>query len=161
VVGVDLSPSMIRLAQQYNHQPDRCRYSVNASPDLARFPTGSFDFILSYLTLQHIPPRFTKRYLREFVRVVTRGGMICFQLPSAPATVSTARRVAVSRAKSAVRALLARIGVGNGARMAMYGISCEAVGRLLEEAGGRLVNVGRADDFTPGWTGYRYIATKE
>lgn len=161
VVGVDLSPSMIRLAQQYNRRPDRCRYSVNASPDLARFPTGSFDFVLSYLTLQHIPPRYTKRYLREFVRVATRGGMLCFQLPSAPAAVSVALRVPVWRAKSAARALLARIGLGNGARMAMYGISCEAVGRVLREAGGRLVDVSRVDDFTPGWKGYRYMATKE
>jgi SAM-dependent methyltransferase len=161
VVGVDLSPSMIRLAQQYNRKPDRCRYVVNATADLALFPTGYFDFVLSYLTLQHIPPWYTKRYLREFVRVVSQRGMICFQAPSAPSTVSAALRVPVWRAKSAVRALLARIGVGNGARMAMYGISCDVVDAVLQEAGGRLVDVRRVDDFTPGWKGYRYIATKE
>jgi len=161
VVGVDVSPSMIRLAQQHNRQPDRCRYFVNASPDLARFPTGHFDFVLSYLTLQHIPPRYTKRYLREFVRVVTTGGMICFQLPSAPAAVWAALRVPVWRAKGAVRALLARIGVGKGAKMAMYGIGSATVDRFLHEAGGRLVDVSRVDDCTPGWKGYRYVATKE
>lgn len=161
VVGVDLSPSMIHLAQHYNSEPSRCHYIVNTSPDLARLPSESFDFVLSYLTLQHIPPRYAKRYLNEFVRVVSRGGVICFQLPSTPAGMSAALRVLASRPKSAVRALLARIGVGNGARMAMYGISCETVGSILQKAGARLVDRRSADDFTPGWKGYCYIATKE
>jgi len=161
VVGVDLSPAMIGLAQQYNRRPDRCRYAVNAGPDLARFATSSFDFVLSFLTLQHIPPEYAKRYLREFVRVVRGGGTICFQLPSAPTALSTALRVPVWRAKSAVRALLARLGIGSGARIAMYGISRDAVCHLLQQAGGRLVDVTRADECTPGWLGYRYIVTKE
>src|SRR6266480_1580790 len=69
VVGVDVSPSMIDLAQQYNRHAERCRYCVNATADLARFPTEHFDLVLSYLTLQHIPPRYTKQYIREFVRI--------------------------------------------------------------------------------------------
>jgi len=161
VVGVDLSPSMIRQAQQYNRRRDGCRYLVNDSPDLARFSSGYFDFVLSYLTLQHIPPRYAKRYLQEFVRVVSSSGTICFQVPSAPAAVSDALRMPVWRAKGTVRALLARLGIGSGAKIAMYGISRDSVCRLLEEAGARLVDVAPADEFTPGWRGYRYIATKE
>jgi len=73
VVGIDLSPEMVRLAQTHNRTPDRCRYLVNAAPDLAMFPTKSFDLVLSYLTLQHMPPRYTTRYLREFVRIARLG----------------------------------------------------------------------------------------
>jgi len=160
VVGVDLSPSMINLAQQYNGHPNRCSYWVNACADLARFADGAFDLVLSYLTLQHMPPRYTKQYIREFMRVVSRGGIVCFQLPAAPAG-SAAVRVPVWRLKSAVRALLARIGIGNGAGIAMYGVSRGAVARTLQQSGGRLLEVTRVDAFTPGWEGYRYIASKE
>jgi SAM-dependent methyltransferase len=161
VVGVDLSPSMIDLAQKYNRHPERCHYYVNASADLARFPTGSFDLVLSYLTLQHIPPRYTKRYIQEFLRVATTGGLVCFQLPTRPAAASDVIRVPVWRLKSGVRALLARIGVGNGARIAMYGVTREAVRRILQESRGRLLDLTRVDGLTPEWEGYRYVASKE
>ena len=161
VVGVDLSPSMIDLARKYNRHPERCHYYVNASADLPRFPAGSFDLVLSYLTLQHIPPRYTKQYIQEFMRVTTRGGLVCFQLPTRPAAASYVVRIPVWRLKSGVRALLARIGVGNGARIAMHGVSREAVQRILQESGGRLLDLTRVDGLTPEWEGYRYVASKE
>ena len=75
--------------------------------------------------------------------------------------MSAAVRVPVWRLKSAIRALLARIGVGNGASIAMYGVNRAAVQRLLQESGGRLLDVTRVDAFTPEWKGYRYVASKE
>ena len=160
VVGVDLSPAMVRLAQAHNRAPDRCRYVVNAAPNLGIFPTGSFDLVLSYLTLQHMPPRYSTRYLREFVRVARTGGIICVQLPTSPTTPLAAVRVPVWRAKNAVRALFARLGIGQGAKMGMYGLNRMTVCDLLREAGSRLENVTPADQFTPGWTGCRYVAIK-
>lgn len=161
VVGVDLSQEMIRLAQAHNRAPDRCRYVVNASAELAMFPSGSFDLVLSYLTLQHMPPRYSTSYLREFVRVARLGGIICVQLPAATATFSEALRVPIRNARNSLRALLARFGIGGGAEMAMYGLSRVTVRDLLRDAGARLEQVMPADHFTPGWTGYRYIATRE
>jgi SAM-dependent methyltransferase len=160
-VGVDLSHEMVRLAQAHNRAPHRCRYVVNAAAGLAMFPSGSFDLVLSYLTLQHMPPRYSLSYLREFVRVARRGGIICVQLPAAPATPSEALRVAIRNARNSVRALLARLGIGRGAKMAMYGVSRVTVRDQLLEAGAHLEDVMPADHFTPGWTGYRYIAIKE
>ena len=161
VVGVDVSHEMVHLAQAHNGAPDRCRYVVNAAADLAMFPTGSFDLVLSYLTLQHMPARYSTSYLREFVRVARTGGIICVQLPTAPATPSEALRVATRNARNSVRALLARLGIGRGAKMAMYGVRRVTVRDLLRDAGARLEAVWPADQFTPGWTGYRYIAIKE
>lgn len=160
VVGVDLSPAMVRLAEAYNRAPDRCRYVVNAAANLAMFPTGSFDLVLSYLTLQHIPPGLSTSYLREFVRVTRTGGIICVQLPAAPATVAAAARMSVRRARNAVRALLARGGIGRGANSGMYGLNRMTVCDVLRDAGGRIENVTPANQFTPGWTGYRYVANK-
>jgi len=161
VVGVDLSHEMVRLAQAHNRAPDRCRYVVNAAADLAMFPTGSFDLVLSYLTLQHMPPRYSTRYLREFVRVARTGGIICVQLPARPPTLVATLHVRLWRAKNAVRALVARLGIGQGARVAMYGVDRSTVRDLLRESGARLEAVWAAEQFTPGWTGYRYIAIKE
>jgi SAM-dependent methyltransferase len=160
VVGVDLSATMVRLAEEHNRAPTRCRYVVNAAPDLAQFPTGYFDLVLSYLTLQHIPPRYSTCYLREFVRIARRGGTICVQLPAAPTNRSAALRVSVSYVRNTLRAVLARVGIGRGARAEMYGVSPERVRKVLRDAGAQLEDMTPADHYTPGWTGYRYVAIK-
>jgi SAM-dependent methyltransferase len=81
-IGVDIAPSMIELAREYNRFGDRCQYHVNAADDLRLFEDGRFDFVYSNIVLQHIPPEYSARYIRDFVRVLTPGGMAVFQLPS-------------------------------------------------------------------------------
>ena len=160
VVGVDLSATMVRIAEAHNRAPGRCRYLVNAAPSLAQFPTGSFDLVLSYLTLQHIPPLYSTSYLREFVRVTRTGGTICVQLPAAPTTRSAALRVSLSHARNTLWAVLGRVGIGGGARAGMYGVSRETVRDVLRDAGAQLEDVTPADQDTPRWTGYHYVAIK-
>ncbi len=82
--GVDIAPSMIRLARRYNRHGRRCRYVMNESDDLRAFEDGSFDFVYSFLVLQHMRPDFAKRYIREFLRVLAPRGMLVFQIPSEP-----------------------------------------------------------------------------
>lgn len=83
VVGVDHSPTMINDAQQHNADLQNCRFVLNESSDLAGFATGSFDLVLSMITLQHVSSRAAIRaYIREFVRVTAAGGTIVFQLPA-------------------------------------------------------------------------------
>ena len=160
VVGVDLSHEMVRVAQAHNRAPERCRFVVNTAPDLAVFPTGSFDLVVSYLTLQHMPPRYSTSYLREFVRIARTGGVIVVQLPAVPATLLAALKGPLRNARNSVRALLARVGVGSGARMGMYGVKGGTVRELLYEAGAQVVDATPADHYTPGWNGYRYVAIK-
>ena len=81
-VGVDIASSMIRLARELNRFGDRCQYVVNDAGDLRMFADGRFDFIYSNIVLQHIPPEYSARYIREFVRVLSPGGMAVFQVPS-------------------------------------------------------------------------------
>jgi SAM-dependent methyltransferase len=80
VTGVDISPTMIRLAGRLNRFPDRVRYLVNARPDLGVLPAVSFDFIYSDIALQHIPPDQSRAYIAEFLRVLRPGGLAVFQL---------------------------------------------------------------------------------
>jgi SAM-dependent methyltransferase len=80
--GVDISPTMIRLAGKLNRYPDRVGYVVNSREDLRVFGDHAFDFIYSDIVLQHLEPPLALRYLAEFFRVLRIGGALVFQLPS-------------------------------------------------------------------------------
>lgn len=80
--GVDIAASMIDGARRINRHGERVSYHVNATSDLALFPDDSFDFVLSLLVLQHIEPRYAKRYIAEFIRVLKPGGVAVFQVPT-------------------------------------------------------------------------------
>jgi SAM-dependent methyltransferase len=82
VVGVDISPNMVQLATGLNRFPDNVSYVWNQAPHLQRFGDAAFDFVVSNIVLQHIPPEMTLRYLEEFFRVLAPGGILVFQLPS-------------------------------------------------------------------------------
>jgi 2-polyprenyl-3-methyl-5-hydroxy-6-metoxy-1,4-benzoquinol methylase len=80
VVGVDIAESMIERARRDAPDP-RCQYLLNTSTDLAILGDRSFDFILTKLVLQHMPPRYIRRYLRELLGRLSLGGVFVFQLP--------------------------------------------------------------------------------
>lgn len=73
VVGVDIAESMVEAAREYDRHGDRVRYVVNTTPDLTRFEDDSFDFAYSNITLQHVPPRYARPYVRESFRMVRPG----------------------------------------------------------------------------------------
>ncbi len=82
VVGVDVSPRMVEIASKLNRYPDVASYWCNPHADLRELPSASFDFLYSNIVLQHIPPEWSIGYIREFFRVVAKGGLVVFQIPS-------------------------------------------------------------------------------
>jgi SAM-dependent methyltransferase len=82
VIGVDISSRMIALAERLNCYGARVRYVWNESEDLAAVPSGSVEFVYSSITLQHVSPKISVRYLEEFLRILRPGGLLVFQLPS-------------------------------------------------------------------------------
>ena len=87
VVGIDIAPSMIELARLHD-RTGRCRFVLNETDRLAAIASGTVDFVYSNIVLQHVEPRFTRRYLAEFVRVLRPGGLLVFQLPAELVPVS-------------------------------------------------------------------------
>jgi ubiquinone/menaquinone biosynthesis C-methylase UbiE len=79
--GVDISPTMVRLAQEFNQDRSNCRFQLNERDDLRHLPDGKFGFIYSSIVLQHIQRPYVERYLRELIRVLTPGGVFVFQVP--------------------------------------------------------------------------------
>jgi SAM-dependent methyltransferase len=83
VDGVDIAPSMIEGAERFNRFGDRCRYHLNVEQDLSIFADGAYDFIYSTYVLQHMHPTFARRYVEEFVRLLSPAGLALFQIPTA------------------------------------------------------------------------------
>ncbi len=148
VYGVDISPKMIELARQHNRQGARCEYLCNPAGDLSRFADGSIDMIYSWITLQHVRPRHARRYMREFLRVLAPGGLLLFQYPSKPLRL----RFHLTRWK----ALLSR-----PRPMYMNGMDRDEVVRLLEQGGGRVLDVQRDDTAIPGYHSFCYAVTRD
>jgi len=85
--GVDVAPSMIALANKHNRYRNTCTYHLNESDDLRRFDDNSFNFIYSFIVLQHMRPEYSTSYIKEFLRVLKPGGLVIFQLTSEPIAV--------------------------------------------------------------------------
>ncbi|MGK7941496.1 MAG: class I SAM-dependent methyltransferase [Crocosphaera sp.] len=84
VYGVDISPSMLELAHKYNSYGQKCQYYLNDQDNLKLFQDNQFDFIYSNITLQHIKPIYSHKYIQEFLRILSPQGLLIFQLPSEP-----------------------------------------------------------------------------
>jgi SAM-dependent methyltransferase len=152
VDGVDVSPTMIRLADRYASAGGRCHYRVGSRPDLREFDESTFDLVCSILVLQHIPPPFAAGYVREFGRVAAPGGVIIFQAPHA-------RRRPPPR-RGFLRRMAARVLRPRRVALEMYALPREVVERMLREAGCEIVDVkpdGWAGD---DWESLIYLARR-
>lgn len=81
--GVDISAGNIANAGKNlaYHDIPRPRLYVNNGYDLSAIPDGSYDFIMSTITLQHIPVHSTRfSLLSEFFRVLKNGGRLAMQM---------------------------------------------------------------------------------
>jgi SAM-dependent methyltransferase len=140
-VGVDVAASMIEKARLLSPPDNRCRYVLNERPDLGIFADASFDFVLSFIVLQHMRQEYQSGYLREFLRVLRPGGLCLFQLPDY--LMNTAEP-----------------GPDGAPVMEMYGMTSETVAETITGAGGVIL---RIEENT--WAGsyvrsFSYLAAK-
>lgn len=93
VIGVDISSKMLEQASANRRASKQVEFILNEGQNLSGIHSDSCDFVLSLIVLQHIPRKFIKGYLREFLRVVKPGGLIAFQLPTRKFKVKTKKQV--------------------------------------------------------------------
>jgi len=158
VHGVDISEAMIDLARQFNQRGDHCRYHLNLREDLSLFPDNAFDFIYSNITLQHMPPRYARRYILEFMRVLKPGGVMAFQIPSRPK--SALQRLLQPLKPTALWRWYQKARYGQRPVMNMYGIARENIERLVSENGGMVMAAQPDDSADAAWDSYRYVVLK-
>jgi len=162
VCGVDIAASMIELATKHNRYGDRCKYYLNQAEDLSVFATASFDFICSFITLQHMEPRYARRYIKEFLRLLVPGGVLLFQLPAEPCSLIAKIKTIIKRHCPPVVGLFRfyrRLRDGRPWIIQMYGVERDEVTKLIEETGGTVVDV-RQDNAAAGFVSFCYCAVK-
>lgn len=164
VVGVDISGTMLEQAVRYNRKEERCRYVQNGRADLALFPGPEFDLVYSSIVLQHIAPRFVRRYIPEFVRVLRPGGVAVFQLPSqlhydpGGSPRLALRRLIEHLVPQSLMYAYHRARYGEVPFSLMYAVQERTVLRLVRQAGAEVVDVERADG--PRCRNARYVVRK-
>jgi SAM-dependent methyltransferase len=143
-LGLDISEQMLGKAREHTRDRVNCCFAVHDGNDLLELQTGTFDLVLSYLVLQHVPPAAAKASLiAELVRVLRPGGLLAFQLPS---QLALWRRVQVG---PRLYSLLRRAGVSRRvlyADLRLHPIRMSFVARsrvldIIQAAGGRVLDV--------------------
>ena len=164
VTGVDISGRMVALAREHNRN-DRVDFVQNPRPPLGLFADGSFDFVYSRITLQHIAPRYIRRYLREFIRVLAPGGVMSVQVPATVPAGDPPERFRLSfwpptvwmRARRYVRYHYPGWFSGTP-KMQMYAVAREGVLECLADGGAEVLSVDA--DGHAGFENLIYIARK-
>lgn len=152
VVGVDLSPAMIEHARSYQ-KSSSVEYFLNDTPDLRLFRDGKFDLVYSSITLQHMPARFAKRYIAEFLRVLNPSGLLLFQVPSR-------RKGRVLRLRSQAQALFGSLVHPIAPHVIMRGIPKKEVVRVVTQYGGEILDIAEDQSAGPTWESYRYLVQR-
>jgi len=167
VTGVDISERMVALARQHCSDERVC-FVQNVRPDLKVFACRSFDLVYSRITLQHIAPRYTRRYLREFIRVLGAGASCPSRsrTGSRPGTPGPPQVLVLAPdpvdADPPARPLPSPGLVSGNPKMQMYAIPKDQVLALLAALGAEVLSVekcehGAVDNYVyiarrpPGW----------
>lgn len=153
VIGVDISAAMIEHARNYQKPGSRVEYVLNETPDLRHFRDAKFDLVYSSITLQHMPARFAKRYIAEFLRVLNPAGMLVFQVPSR-------RKGKLPKLRTQAHELFGPLLQPIAPHVVMRGIPKQEVIRVLGEHGGEILDIADDQSAGPTWESYRYLVQK-
>ncbi|MEO0142758.1 MAG: class I SAM-dependent methyltransferase [candidate division WOR-3 bacterium] len=160
-IGVDISFKMLKLAQQYNRYPERCLYILNCSPDLKIFKDNTFDLIYSNIVFQHLEQKFTLAYIREFIRILKKRGLIIFQVTTGIIGLGNKLRRALNYLlPQTIRQIYKKIKYKTWAIKDMYCINEKFLNNFIKAIGGDIIDV--VDDYSsmPRYRGKRYCITK-
>lgn len=80
VDAVDISREMLTQAKRIRPWPDSVRFIRCDDCGLRSLQSGTYSFVLSLLSLQHIPESFALRYLASICRVLEPGGIAYLQV---------------------------------------------------------------------------------
>ena len=156
--GVDISPTMIHLAQDLNRDLLQCRFLLNEETELKDLPENYFGFIYTSIVLQHIAAPHSHKYIAELVRVLKPGGMLIFQLPEE----LRANKVTKFRTKLALRSRLQSIfSAQKPYAMEMHCITESAIRKLIVQSGAQVTDVQITNSCEPSFSGNLQYLTQE
>jgi SAM-dependent methyltransferase len=85
VVAIDISPEMLKHAQELNWHLDNVDWVLGDGASLRPLADGSVSAVVAHLVFQHVPdPRVTLGYVAEMGRVLRPGGWAAFEFSNDP-----------------------------------------------------------------------------
>lgn len=170
VYGVDIAKSMIELANNHNRYKDKCKYILNEENNLRFFEKDSFDFIYSNIVLQHMKPKYSKYYIKEFIRIMKPNGLLIFQQPSREKITGNNINWA-ENIKNNLKNILPSIYIDlyrnkvltsteDGPTMEMYEIKRNEMIAFMEENEATVIDVLEDQNWSTDWVSLRYCVTK-
>lgn len=158
VHGIDVSGEMIRQAASNLEGFSNVALQVGNGSDLSCYADGSFDFVFSYITFQHIPDaNVTLAYIREAGRVLKAGGHFYFQVNNMGSTLRGRLNLGAR-----IRSLLARrpknAAAGSGPRDLDH--PAWQGSRVTWEQIGRACDAGALDILSDRGRGTQYLWVK-
>jgi len=169
VYGVDIAPSMIELAEKYNVHGAKCKYCLNESDNLNLFADNTFNFIYSNIVFQHMKPKYSKKYIKEFLRILLPGGLLIFQQPSREKkkTDGTLGKRIKYLMKSVIPSIWVdlyrnKVQMKNAIepKMEMYEIKKKEVIKLLRDHRAKVIDIFEEQNRSLDWVSFRYCVVK-
>ncbi|HEY2115313.1 MAG TPA: class I SAM-dependent methyltransferase [Candidatus Angelobacter sp.] len=148
--GVDISPTMITLAKEFNHDLPQCRFLLNERDKLESLPDNYFGFVYTSIVLQHIAERYIRKYIAELVRVLRPGGVLVFQLPDSLRGSALTKIRAKVALRARLNSVLRKQEMGG---MEMHCIRERAVRQLVQTSGAQVVDVRLTNSSEPSFCG--------
>lgn len=161
VIGIDISPSMLNLANKYNKETSRCKYILNDKETLEDIENDYFDFIYTSIVLQHVEPKYIKMYIKEFIRILSPWWILVFQLPSTNSNLLIKIiKFIKDRSPLVLKKLINKLRWNRG-RMEMFGINKEEIINFLSMPKVKIVDIQKDDSAWINWVSYKYYVLKE
>lgn len=79
-VGIDIAPRMRELARQHLDEAGVANAEVVAPDDPVMRDEAAFDFINSFIVIQHVPPERGYRLILDLLRLLRPGGIASLQM---------------------------------------------------------------------------------
>ncbi len=160
VVGIDIAPSMIKIANEKNNK-ENCTYFLNEKNDLSIFKSKSFDLVYSEITLQHMQPQFAKNYIAEFFRILKPNGLAIFQIPSKLDLGTLLYHTELMKLYRKVRRIFISTSDKNTPIMEMYCIAYADMVPFLVKNGGKILQANKINNTGDKIESYLYIVSKK
>jgi len=156
--GVDISLTMISMAQELNRDCPRGYFQMNEDTQLQRLQNNYFGFVYTSLVLQHIAEPCSHQYIAELVRVLKPGGVLVFQVPER----LRANSLTNVRARLALRSRLQSIlGRQKPCVMEMHCVKEPVIRKLIVQNHARVVDVALTNSCDPSFSGDLQYLTQE
>ncbi|MEO8487870.1 MAG: class I SAM-dependent methyltransferase [Betaproteobacteria bacterium] len=84
-VGVDVAPRMLELARKHVQAAGLDNVTLVAGDDELSAAEGEFDFVNSFIVLQHVPPQRGYRLIQSMIDKARKGGVVSVQVTYAKA----------------------------------------------------------------------------